>query len=104
MKVYAKRQLKADIAFLSDRASRTGSCSFSQDRDTGISSNSIVAIAYGHTRLSDQRFPSDLSDMRSCENMWAKMPEHRKEGDALAAMEAARNCNYHGKPLTTPHQ
>ena len=90
-------KLQQDIKFLAERQLKAGSVSFSGERETGISSNSIVAIAYGLEPLEKQRLPSDVSDMQSCENMWKKLPEHRKTGDGLKAMEAARNCDYYGK-------
>lgn len=92
-----KDQLHQDIKFLAERQLKAGSFSMRVDRDTGISSNSIVAIAYGLEELKNQKLPSDISDMRSCENMWIKIPKHRKTGDALKAMEAARGCDYYGK-------
>lgn len=92
-----KEQLEQDVIFLAKRSNGSNSISFSGYRDTGMSSNSIVAIAYGVSVLHYQCLPSDVSDMKSCENMWDKLPVHRKIGDAKKAMEAARNCNYYGK-------
>lgn len=90
-------QLQQDLKFLAERQLKAGSVSFIGQRETGVSSNSIVAIAYGLTPLEKQELPSDVSDMQSCENMWKKLPKHRKIGDGLKAMEAARNCDYRGK-------
>lgn len=94
-------ELTADVEFLSKRSLQAGSVSFFSTsllrRDTGRSSNSIVAIAYGLTSLEKQIMPSDSSDMDSCEAMWEKMPEHRKRGDALLAMQKARESAYWGK-------
>lgn len=93
-----KEQLEEDVKFLAERQMNAGSLMFGGgERDTGRSSNSIVAIAYELQPLEQQAFPGDLADMISCENMWKKLPEHRKCGDGLKAMEAARNCNYFGK-------
>lgn len=89
-----ERQLKEDIKFLSERQLKSDSISHSGKRETGISSNSIVSIAYGLIPLEEQEFPNDLADMNACENMWYNLPDHRKEGDALKAMKAARKCNY----------
>ena len=86
-----------DLKFLVERQMKAGSISFTGDRDTGLSSNSIVAIAYGFETLERQKFPGDAADMSSCENMWGKLPAHRKTGDALKAMERARGCEYYGK-------
>ena len=94
-----KEQLAQDIEFLAKRQLRAGSFSFRKYRDTGTSSNSIVAITYGVIPIKEQIFPVDSSDMRSCENMWEKLPEHRKTGDGLIAMEAARNCIFDPKNI-----
>lgn len=94
-------QYQEDIDFLSKRQLKASSISFYGQRDTGTSSNSIVAIAYGIMKLENQELPGDVDDMQSCENMWRKLPEHRKQGDALKAMEAARNCNYVGKNIAS---
>ena len=87
-------ELQEDVKFLAERQLKLASASFTQDRDTGVSSNSIVAIAYGVNSIENQKFPADEGDMQSCENMWKNMPAHRKTGDALKAMHAARNCDY----------
>lgn len=91
------RQHAEDIAFLVPRASRAGWIEFGAKRDYGMSSNSIVAIAYGVRPLDKQVMPSDLDDMRACRNMWAKLPEHRKTPDAVLAMQRAEECEYYGK-------
>lgn len=87
-------QLRADIAFLADRASRSGSVTFGPDdfRDTGHSSNSIVAIAYGMKTLVQQFMPGDMDDLRSCRRAWEKLPDHRKTEDAIKAMERAEKA------------
>jgi len=84
-------ELAADVAFLSRRSLQAQSCSFTGGRDSGTSSNSIVAIAYGLITLDLQVLPSDGSDLAACENMWLKLPEHRKTISAMTAMERARN-------------
>ena len=78
--------LKADVKFLLDRSQRAGSVSFTGNRETGRSSNSIVSIAYGRTKLKDQKMPSDISDLKACFRMWEKLPEHRKTKDARQAL------------------
>jgi hypothetical protein len=85
-----QEELQKDVDFLVNRSMKAGECSFSNEREVGISSNSIVAIAYGVTPLSSQRLPSDTSDLRACENMWAKLPEHRKTAEATMAIQIAR--------------
>lgn len=98
-------QYQEDIDFLARRQLQASKISFYGHRDTGISSNSIVAIAYGIMKLENQELPGDVDDMQSCENMWRKLQEHRKQGDAFIAMEAARNCDYFGKNIAaSPEQ
>lgn len=80
---------KADFDFLLDRAMRCGSISVTRERETGISSNSIVGIAYGVESLDKQRMPYDFSDLNACRNIWKKLPPHSKVGDAKIAMERA---------------
>ena len=97
-------EMLADIEFLAKRQQMASAISFYGERDTGVSSNSIVSIAYGVTKLENQSFPSDLSDMMACENMWKKLPTHRKTGDGLTAMERARKCDYYGKEITNTEE
>lgn len=86
-------QLSADVAFLLARANRASSFSTVEEgRDTGLSSNSIVRIAYGAEEPSKQELPSDKSDLAACERMWEKLPAHRKTDAAKAAMEKARKA------------
>jgi hypothetical protein len=87
--VRQRDELREDIEYLARRQQKAGSVSFTAERETGVSSNSIVSIAYGIVKLEDQSFPSDWSDLNACRNMWKKLPEHRKTGDALIAMERA---------------
>ena len=85
-----KAQMQADIDFLARRAASAGSFGTREDdRDTGASSNSIVAIAYGIKPLKDQFMPGDVHDLAACQRMWARLPDHRKRGDALTAMVLA---------------
>lgn len=79
-----------DIEFLADRANRAGSCSFADDRDTGASSNSIVAIAYGLIPIEEQVFPSDASDLAACCRAFEKLPDHRKTKTVEEALFRAR--------------
>ena len=82
-------RLALDKEFLLNRCMKAGSCSFTGDRDTGISSNSIVAIAYGLKNLSEQELPNDNADLQACRNMWKKLPRHRETKDAKKAMNRA---------------
>jgi len=87
-----KSETDLDIKFLAERADEAGKLPrFSGYRETGVSSNSIVSIAYGILPLADQILPSDDSDLTACENMWKKLPEHRKTPEVLSAMERARS-------------
>ena len=77
-----------DVAFLVERCGSAGSVGFGGSdagRDTGMSSNSIVAIAYG-APLDEQVFPSDQSDLDACVRAFEKLPAHRKTRDAHEAM------------------
>jgi len=90
-KKFKKSETDLDIKFLAERAGEAGKTRFSGYRETGASSNSIVSIAYGILPLADQILPSDESDLTACENMWKKLPEHRKTPEVLSAMERARS-------------
>jgi hypothetical protein len=81
-------EYKADIAFLLARACQAGGMSFREERDVGLSSNSLVAIAYGSTE--PQILPRDQSDLDACERAFARLPEHRKGAKATAALYRAR--------------
>lgn len=80
----------ADIAFLAERSGWAGHCLFTEDREVGISSNSIVAIAYGLRTLAQQELPCDWSDLQACERTVAKLPTHRRTADVESAIAAAR--------------
>lgn len=81
-----------DIEFLAERACKASCIRFGDDeRDTGASSNSIVAIAYGFIEPCHQVLPGDDGDLAACERMWKKLPEHRKSNFVITAMESARN-------------
>lgn len=83
-------ELLKDIDFLAHRQQKAGSVSFTEERETGISSNSIVAIAYGIVKPENQSLPCDWSDLNACRNMWKKLPDHRKTGVVLNAMQRAK--------------
>jgi len=85
-------EMKLDITFLLERANKAGCCSFREDRDCGLSSNSIVMIAYGRTKLQHQILPRDMSDLKACEMMWQGLPDHRKVDFVQAAMFKARDA------------
>lgn len=68
-------QMQADIEFLARRAQRAGSFSTSEARDWGVSSNSLVSLAYGVGELA---MPSDWYDYAACERAAHAMPLHRR--------------------------
>lgn len=84
-----KSKKRQDLDFLLERAMEAGCTRLIGVRDCGESSNSIVAIAYGLIPLSKQEMPYDRDDKNACEQMWQKLPEHRKTKDAKAAMKRA---------------
>ena len=86
-------QLKEDVLFLSRRAMRAESVTFTdENRDAGSSSNSIVSIAYGTLNLRAQILPYDESDLLACGRMWDKLPIHRKTQKAKKAMKRAKEA------------
>lgn len=87
---YTNDQLLDDIEFLANRQVHSGSLGSSSPRDTGLSSNSIVSIAYGLVDIDNQTLPLDRYDLEACERMWEKLPEHRKVGATLVAISRAR--------------
>jgi len=70
--------LKADVAYLLARSMRAGSCDLGGERDTGISSNSLVGIAYGTIPIEAQEFPSDRADLAAVARAYEKLPRHRQ--------------------------
>lgn len=82
---------KADIDFLLARCGSAGAFTIGNEsgRDTGMSSNSIVAIAYGSKSLDQQVMPSDMGDWAACCRMLEKLPEHRHTRDVEEAMHRA---------------
>jgi len=78
--------LVEDVRFLLARCGSAGKCSFSGKRDTGASSNSIVAIAYGDLPIEEQVFPCDSDDLAACVLAFEKLPAHRKTKDAHEAL------------------
>ena len=103
MNNYSIQELEQDVNFLVKRSLKSSSISFGEyGRDTGLSSNSIVAIAYGLDVK--QELPGDVSDLAACERMWKKLPEHRKTEIVIKSMCAARECDYYGKDKFSPQQ
>lgn len=102
MKTYTKKELIKDVEFLVKRAAKAESMTGFSRRGSGMSSNSIVVIAYG--LLENQYLPSDTSDLAACERMWLKLPAHRKTPKVIEAMGKARGCNYYGKDKNPPEK
>lgn len=82
-------EAQADIAFLLSRAMCAGSANFSNDRWTGMSSNSIVAVAYGGEQ---KAMPSDRSDYAACVRTVRRLPKHRRTEAVKAALRRAREA------------
>jgi len=98
--LFSTEQLEADVAFWAQRALKANSCSLSDGgRDTGVSSNSIVAIAYGICGLCDQEFPMDADDLAACYRAWNKLPSHRKNQAATQALHRAEMSVVEGSRL-----
>lgn len=76
-------QMQSDIDFLARRQQRAGSVSFSRGRETGISSNSLVSLAYG---VGELEMPSDWGDYAACARAFKRMPRHRRTSEILAAL------------------
>jgi hypothetical protein len=85
-------QAAKDLDFLLPRAMQASKINFQEVRDTGASSNSIVAIAYGLNPLHNQELPADQSDLEACKLMWSKLPQHRKTEAAAEALRKAINA------------
>ena len=84
---FTKDQLEADVYFLLNRSMQAGSCSFQENRDTGMSSNALVFFAYTGTRPS--AWPMDKGDYDACIRAVDKLPEHRKTKDVLKMLGVA---------------
>lgn len=75
-----KWEIVSDLYFLLNRSMQAGICSFTPDRDVGISSNALVRFAYlGHLyEPKENEYPCDKADMRACEEAFEKLPQHRR--------------------------
>lgn len=80
-------QLQADVAFLLMRADCAGSCNFTSDRWTGMSSNALVSVAYGGDQPD---LPWDRGDYAACVRTFVRLPQHRRTPEVRAALAAAR--------------
>jgi hypothetical protein len=83
-------ELRDDIDYLARRAQRAGSFSCSERRDTGMSSNAIVSLAYG---VGEQgALPSDRSDYAACVNAVRGLPRHRRTPKVMDALRKAKEA------------
>lgn len=82
-------ELEADVAFLLLRSGSAGSVSFTSDRWTGMSSNSLVAFAYGGEQ---RHMPADRGDYAACVRTYVRLPRHRKTSAVRAALRNAREA------------
>ena len=86
-------QLAEDVRFLAERADGANKCSFMDyERDTGVSSNAIVRLAYGGEPPHKHELPSDKQDLMACQRAFNKLPEHRKTVEVRAALDRAWNA------------
>lgn len=88
-KTLTRAELEADFAFLLARSSAAGSCRFGGKRWTGMSSNSLVAFAYGGKQ---DRMPSDRNDYGACVRTYVRLPKHRRTAAVRAALKKAREA------------
>jgi hypothetical protein len=82
-------ELYLDVDFLAKRSMKAGFVQMSAERNTGVSSNSIVGIAYGLIPIEEQELPEDLADLTACRLMFEKLPVHRKTKEVDEAMHRA---------------
>ena len=80
--------LRADVAYLLNRAAQASYSKNDPWRDYGISSNAIVQYAY--TGLEPTVWPSDRSDYAACVRAVRKMPKHRRTPQVLAMLLEAK--------------
>ena len=84
--------MEEDIAFLSRRHHLHAKSSYGANRETGMSSNSIVDIAYGVIDICEQILPADQYDLAAVKRMWKYLPEHRKTPLVQRAWKRACEC------------
>ena len=79
MSELTKEQMQQDIDFLLIRSMQAGCMNFTKDRNTGLSSNSLVRLAYSPHSVPEM--PFDASDLKACKLTFKSLPEHRKTDD-----------------------
>lgn len=82
-----RRELAADVEFLLLRADAAGSVNFTADRWTGMSSNALVALAYGGKQTA---MPYDRGDYAACVRTYRRLPPHRQTNKVRHALLKAR--------------
>ena len=82
--------LRADVAYLLQRASRAGHLRFDAQRDYGVSSNAIVLYAYTGLEPTQWQWPSDRADYAACVRAVRKLPRHRRAPEVLAMLRKAK--------------
>ncbi len=82
--------LETDIRFLARRAERAGWLEPRTWRDTGVSANSLVSLAYGMIDSRDQDMPGDWYDYAACVRTVRRMPRHRRSRAVTKALGEAR--------------
>ena len=80
--------LRADVAYLLQRACNAGHCHFPPFRDYGASSNELVVYAYAGVEPST--WPFDRADYAACVRAVRKMPRHRRTPQVLAMLGKAK--------------
>lgn len=70
------RQVETERDWLRERVKKAGSCTFSEERDVGVSSNAMVEYALGGPEPSSNQYPSDRWDLAACERCRDGAPEH----------------------------
>ena len=99
--MWTREQLEADVAFWVKRGDRCGSFGGSENRRAwGISSNSLVAYAYGTVAL---RPPSDWWDYAACVRAVRSLPRHRRSAallEILAGFKQMVRRKYPNKPIS----
>lgn len=79
-------QLTAERDFLLARSSHAGKCMFGGKRWTGVSSNALVAIAFGQEAESDSQ-PFDSADLAACYRTLIRLPDHLISEAVIAKLE-----------------
>ena len=80
--------LRADVAYLLNRAGNAGHYKYDPGRDFGASSNALVAYAY--TGIEPTEWPKDRSDYAACVRAVRKMPRHRRTPEVMLMLGKAK--------------